>query len=72
MYELLESERQAIVDYAMNHMTMAEEALALASALREDQQPMEALKIAERLAMIGCSSQDNLPYFNAADHLAAL
>jgi superfamily II DNA or RNA helicase len=31
----------------------------------------KALKIAERLAMIGCSSQDNLPYFNAADHLAA-
>jgi hypothetical protein len=32
----------------------------------------KALKIAERLAIIGCSSQDNLPYFNAADHLAAL
>ena len=30
----------------------------------------KALKIAERLAMMGCSSQDNLPYFNAADHLA--
>ncbi len=29
----------------------------------------KALRIAERLAMIGCSSQDNLPYFNAADHL---
>jgi superfamily II DNA or RNA helicase len=32
----------------------------------------KAIKIAERLSMIGCSSQDNLPYFNAADHLAAL
>ncbi|MBT3990548.1 MAG: DEAD/DEAH box helicase [Rhodospirillaceae bacterium] len=32
----------------------------------------KAVKIAERLAMIGCSSQDNLPYFNAADHLATL
>lgn len=31
----------------------------------------KAIKIAERLAIIGCSSQDNLPYFNAADHLAA-
>ena len=30
----------------------------------------KALKISERLAMMGCSSQDNLPYFNAADHLA--
>ena len=30
----------------------------------------KAIKISERLAMIGCSSQDNLPYFNAADHLA--
>ena len=32
----------------------------------------KAIKIVERLAIIGCSSQDNLPYFNAADHLAAL
>ena len=31
----------------------------------------KAIKIAERLAILGCSSQDNLPYFNAADHLAA-
>lgn len=31
----------------------------------------KAIKVAERLAMIGCSSQDNLPYFNAANHLAA-
>ncbi len=29
----------------------------------------KAVKISERLAMIGCSSQDNLPYFNAQDHL---
>jgi hypothetical protein len=32
----------------------------------------KAIKIAERLAMIGCSQQDNLPYFNASDHLASL
>ncbi len=31
----------------------------------------KAIRIAERLAMIGCSAQDKLPYFNAADHLAA-
>lgn len=31
----------------------------------------KALRIAERLAVIGCSSQDNLPYFKAADHMAA-
>jgi superfamily II DNA or RNA helicase len=30
----------------------------------------KAIKISERLAVMGCSSQDNLPYFNAADHLA--
>ena len=29
----------------------------------------KALKISERLAMMGCSSKDNLPYFNAAEHL---
>jgi superfamily II DNA or RNA helicase len=27
----------------------------------------KALRIAERIAIIGCSSQDNLPYFNAAE-----
>ena len=32
----------------------------------------KAIKIVERLAMMGCSSQDNLPYFNAADYVAAL
>tara|TARA_B100000586_G_scaffold265493_1_gene237262 strand:- start:268 stop:2100 length:1833 start_codon:yes stop_codon:yes gene_type:complete len=31
----------------------------------------KAIKIAERLAILGCSSRDNLPYFKAADHLAA-
>jgi len=31
----------------------------------------KAIKIAERLAMLGCSSRDNLPYFNATDHLPA-
>ncbi len=30
----------------------------------------KAIRIAERLAVIGCSPQDNLPYFNAADHKA--
>jgi len=32
----------------------------------------KAIKIAERVSMIGCSSQDNLPYFNASEHLASL
>jgi superfamily II DNA or RNA helicase len=32
----------------------------------------KAIKVAERLAMIGCSKQDNLPYFNASKHLASL
>ena len=30
----------------------------------------KAIKIAERLAVMGCSSQDNLPYFNASTFLA--
>ena len=29
----------------------------------------KAIKIAERLAMLGCSNRDSLPYFNAADYL---
>ena len=32
----------------------------------------KALRITERLAVTGCSPKDNLPYFNAADHLARL
>ena len=32
----------------------------------------KAIKITERLVMMGCSDKDNLPYFNAADHLASL
>ena len=32
----------------------------------------KAIRIAERLAVMGCSSQDNLPYFNASEHLALL
>ena len=32
----------------------------------------KAIKITERIAMIGCSSKDNLPYFNAAEHVATL
>jgi len=32
----------------------------------------KAIKITERLAVMGCSSQDNLPYFNASEHLASL
>lgn len=31
----------------------------------------KALKIAERLAVMGCSARDNLPYFNASEHLEA-
>ena len=30
----------------------------------------KAIKITERLAVMGCSVQDNLPYFNATTHLA--
>jgi len=31
----------------------------------------KAIRIAERLAVIGCSASDNLPYFKAADHLSS-
>ena len=41
------------------------------STVESERKYQKALKIAERLAVMGCSSRDNLPYFNAADHLAA-
>ncbi|MBK19681.1 MAG: hypothetical protein CMM52_12685 [Rhodospirillaceae bacterium] len=31
----------------------------------------KAIRIAERLAVMGCSSQDNLPYFNASEYMAS-
>ncbi len=31
----------------------------------------KAIKITERLATLGCSTQDNLPYFNAEEYMAA-
>lgn len=37
-----------------------------------DRKYHKAIKVAERLSMIGCSSQDNLPYFNAKEYLASL
>jgi len=37
-----------------------------------DRKYHKAIKIAERLAMLGCSHQDNLPYFKAEDYLATL
>ncbi|MFL2667945.1 MAG: DEAD/DEAH box helicase [Alphaproteobacteria bacterium] len=32
----------------------------------------KAIRISERLAVMGCSQQDNLPYFNASEHLDSL
>ncbi|MBT8002401.1 MAG: DEAD/DEAH box helicase [Rhodospirillales bacterium] len=39
--------------------------------IENERKYQKAIKIAERLATLGCSSQDNLPYFKASDHLAA-
>jgi superfamily II DNA or RNA helicase len=40
------------------------------SSLEIERKYSKAIKIAERLAVMGCSARDNLPYFNAAEHLA--
>lgn len=40
------------------------------SSLEIERKYSKALKVAERLAVMGCSARDNLPYFNAAEHLA--
>jgi len=39
------------------------------SADENERKYQKAIKIAERLAMLGCSNRDSLPYFNAADYL---
>ena len=42
-----------------------------ANSLKDSERKYQkALRIVERLAVMGCSSQDNLPYFNAAKYLA--
>ena len=41
------------------------------SLAESERKYQKAIKVAERLAILGCSARDNLPYFNAADHLAA-
>ena len=43
--------------------------LADHSDIEIERKYLKALRIAERLAVMGCSSRDNLPYFNAAEHL---
>ena len=42
------------------------------SSLEIERKYSKAIKVAERLAVMGCSARDNLPYFNAAEHLAAM
>ena len=41
------------------------------SPAENERKYQKAIKVAERLAILGCSSRDDLPYFNAARHLAA-
>jgi superfamily II DNA or RNA helicase len=41
------------------------------SPAENERKYQKAIRVAERMAMLGCSSKDNLPYFRAADHLAA-
>ena len=42
------------------------------SELENERKYQKAIKIAERLTIMGCSNRDTLPYFNASDHLASL
>ena len=42
------------------------------SDLENERKYQKAIKIAERLTVMGCSNRDVLPYFNAGEHLASL
>jgi hypothetical protein len=44
--------------------------LAEHSDIEIERKYLKALRISERLAVMGCSSRDNLPYFNASEYLA--
>ena len=51
-------------------ISLCGEVLEKCSATEIERKYTKALKIAERLAILGCSSRDNLPYFSASEHLA--
>ena len=51
-------------------ISLCGEAFKTHTIIENERKYQKALRIAERLAVMGCSSQDNLPYFRAADHLA--
>ena len=38
-----------------------------ASDSEKERKYQKAVRVAERLSMLGCSSRDNLPYFNASE-----
>ena len=42
------------------------------SELENERKYQKAIKIAERLTIMGCSSRDVLPYFNASEYLSSL
>ena len=50
-------------------ISLCGEAFKTHTIIENERKYQKALRIAERLAVMGCSSQDNLPYFRAADHL---
>jgi superfamily II DNA or RNA helicase len=53
-------------------ISLCGEVLETCSSLEIERKYSKAVKVAERLAVLGCSARDNLPYFNAAEHLAAV
>ena len=51
-------------------ISLCGEAFKMQSPSECERKYQKAIQITERLAAMGCSIQDNLPYFNAASHLA--
>ena len=42
------------------------------SDLENERKYQKAIKVAERIIVMGCSNRDILPYFNASEYLASL
>ena len=51
-------------------ISLCGEAFLNQTRAQSERKYQKALKVAERLAVMGCSPKDNLPYFNAVEHMA--
>ena len=53
-------------------ISLCGEAFKAQTSVENERKYQKAIKIAERISVMGCSAQDNLPYFNGNDYISTL